>query len=131
MIFNIYNSDNIVIYEIFFSILLFIFYSFCLAMVIVSVSYLFASQNPYAEKISAYECGFEPFEDARNEFNVNFYIVAILFLIFDVEVIYIFPWCLVLNYIGLAGIWAMIGFIILLAIGFLYEIIKGALNWPN
>lgn len=117
--------------KFFFSILLFIFYSFCLAMIIVSVSYLFASQNPYAEKISAYECGFEPFEDARNEFNISFYIVAILFLIFDVEVIYIFPWCLVLNYIGFAGIWAMIGFIVLLAIGFLYEIIKGALDWPN
>jgi len=131
MIFNTYNMDNVFIYEIFFSILLFIFYSFCLAMIIVSVSYLFASQNPYAEKISAYECGFEPFEDARNEFNVSFYIVAILFLIFDVEVIYIFPWCLVLNYIGFAGIWAMIGFIVLLAIGFLYEIIKGALDWPN
>jgi len=130
MIFNVYNLDNLFIYEIFFSLLLFIFYSFCLALLIVTLSYVFASQNPYAEKISAYECGFEPFEDARNEFNVSFYIVAILFLIFDVEVIYIFPWCLVLNFIGTAGIWAMIGFIILLAVGFLYEIIKGALNWP-
>ena len=130
MIFNVYNLDNLFIYEIFFTILVFIFYSFCLSLLLVTLSYVLASQNPYAEKLTAYECGFEPFEDARNEFNVSFYIVAILFLIFDVEVIYIFPWCLVLNYIGAAGIWAMIGFIILLAIGFLYEIIKGALNWP-
>lgn len=128
MIFNIINLDNIYIYEIFYTILIFILYSFGLGLIIITVSYIFATQNPYAEKISAYECGFEPFEDARNEFNVSFYVVAILFLIFDVEVLYLFPWCLVLNYIGPVGIWAVIGFIILLAIGFVYEITKGALN---
>ena len=130
MIFNVYNLDNLFIYEVFFNILLFIIYSFGLSLLVIGISYVFATHNPYAEKISAYECGFEPFEDARNEFNVSFYVVAILFLIFDVEVIYLFPWCLVLNYIGIYGIWAMIGFIVLLAIGFLYEIIKGALSWP-
>tara|TARA_B100001142_G_scaffold300436_1_gene325181 strand:+ start:8167 stop:8559 length:393 start_codon:yes stop_codon:yes gene_type:complete len=128
MIFNIYNLDNLFIYEVFFNILVFIIYSFGLAFIMVAVSYLFATQNPYSEKISAYECGFEPFEDARNEFNVHFYVVAILFLIFDVEVLYLFPWCLCLNYIGSAGIWAVIGFIILLSIGFVYEIVKGALD---
>jgi len=130
MILNLYKLDNIVIYEIFFNILLYIIYSFILGLVIIGLSYILAVQNPNTEKISAYECGFEPFEDARNEFNVSFYIVAILFIIFDVEVIYLFPWCLTLNYIGFFGIWSMIGFIIILAIGFVYEIINGALNWP-
>lgn len=128
MIFNVYNIDNLYIYDVFFDILLFIIYSFGLGLLIIALSYVFATQNPYAEKISAYECGFEPFEDARNEFNVSFYVIAILFLIFDVEVIYLFPWCLVLNFIGFNGIWAMIGFIVLLAIGFVYEVTKGALN---
>jgi NADH:ubiquinone oxidoreductase subunit 3 (subunit A) len=128
MIFNIVNLDNLYIYETFYTILVFILYSFGLGLIIVTVSYIFATQNPYAEKISAYECGFEPFEDARNEFNVSFYVVAILFLIFDVEVLYLFPWCLVLNFIGPVGIWAVIAFIVLLAIGFVYEITKGALN---
>lgn len=128
MIFNVYNSDNLYINDVFFTILVFIIYAFLLSFIMVAVSYLFGTQNPYAEKISAYECGFEPFEDARNEFNAAFYIVAILFLIFDVEVIYLFPWCLTLNFIGGPGIWAVIGFIVLLALGFVYEIVKGALN---
>jgi NADH:ubiquinone oxidoreductase subunit 3 (subunit A) len=130
MIFNLYQLDNIYIYDIFFQIMLYILFSLILGLIIISISYIFAIQNPYIEKISAYECGFEPFEDARNEFNVSFYIVAILFIIFDVEVIYLFPWCLTLNYIGFFGIWSMIFFIILLSIGFIYEIINGALNWP-
>lgn len=130
MILNLYKLDNLAIYEIFFNILLYILYSFVLGLVIIGLSYMLAVQNPNTEKISAYECGFEPFEDARNEFNVSFYIVAILFIIFDVEVVYLFPWCLTLNYIGFFGIWGMICFIIILAIGFVYEIINGALNWP-
>lgn len=130
MIFNLYQLDNLYIYDIFFQIMLYILFSLALGLIIISLSYFFAIQNPYIEKISAYECGFEPFDDARNEFDVSFYIVAILFIIFDVEVIYLFPWCLTLHYIGFFGIWSMICFIILLTVGFIYEIINGALNWP-
>ena len=111
-------------------IIIFLVLALGLSCAFVVVNFILSPKKPDPEKLSAYECGFEPFEDARNEFNVSFYVVAILFLIFDVEVIYLFPWCLVLNYIGIYGIWAMIGFIVLLAIGFLYEIIKGALSWP-
>lgn len=131
MILNLYQLDNIYIYDVFFKIMLYVLYSFILGLIIIGLSYIFAVQNPDTEKLSAYECGFEPFEDARNEFNVSFYIVAILFIIFDVEVIYLFPWCLTLQYIGFFGIWAMIFFIVLLALGFVYEIINGALNWPS
>ncbi len=93
------------------------------------LSYALAVQNPDSEKISAYECGFEPFEDARNKFDVRFYIVAILFIIFDVEVIYLFPWSISLYVIGFQGFWVMIIFLVILTIGFLYEIVKKALDW--
>jgi len=81
------------------------------------------------EKISAYECGFEPFEDTRSKFDVRFYLVAILFIIFDLEIIYLFPWALVLNKINLFGFCTMIIFLFILLIGFIYEWKKGALDW--
>lgn len=103
--------------------------SFFLGTVIFSLSYLIAVQNPDFEKISAYECGFEPFEDARNKFDVRFYIVAILFIVFDIEVIYLFPWSVSLYATAFQGFWAMIFFLFILTIGFLYEIVKKALDW--
>lgn len=93
------------------------------------VSYLLTKQDPYKEKISAYECGFEPFEDARNKTDVRFYIVAILFLIFDIEVIYLFPWAVALSYMGSIGFWVMMIFLIILILGFIYEIYTNALDW--
>lgn len=93
------------------------------------LSVFLAVQQPYAEKISAYECGFEPFEDARNKFDVKFYIVAILFIVFDIEVVYLLPWTVNLMYIGFHGFLAMVLFVLLLVLGFIYEIIKGALDW--
>ena len=110
-------------------ILICISFSIFLGLIIFGLSYILAVQNPDSEKISAYECGFEPFEDARNKFDVRFYIVAILFIIFDVEVIYLFPWSISLYVIGFQGFWLMILFLIILTIGFLYEIIKKALDW--
>lgn len=100
-----------------------------LGLLISILSYALAVQSPDAEKVSAYECGFEPFEDARNKFDIRFYVVAILFLIFDIEVLYLFPWVLSLNVIGTEGYWVMMGFLILLSVGFLYEVAKGALDW--
>ncbi len=106
-----------------------ILFSLFLGLIIFSLSYLIAIQNPDTEKMSAYECGFEPFEDARNKFDVRFYIVAILFIIFDIEVVYLFPWSVSLYSTGFQGFWVMIFFLILLTIGFLYEIVKKALDW--
>lgn len=107
----------------------FILLSLVLGFIIFFLSYALAVQNPDSEKVSAYECGFEPFEDARNKFDVRFYIVAILFLIFDIEVIFLFPWAVSLAYIGSKGFWVMIFFLIILGIGFLYEISVNALDW--
>lgn len=121
--------DSVEIYKPFLKVLLYIIYSFAIAFILVGLSYLIAEQSPYLEKISAYECGFEPFEDAREKFKVSFYIVAILFLIFDVEIVYLFPWVLALSFLNVAAIWCMIFFLILLAVGFVYEILEGALAW--
>ena len=102
--------------------------SFLLSGIILFASYNLALQIPDSEKTSAYECGFEPFEDARNRFDVRFYIVAILFLIFDLEVVYLFPWATSLWITGYTSYNVIIFFLILLTIGFIYEVVKGALN---
>ncbi len=102
--------------------------SFLLSGIILAASYNLALQTPDSEKTSAYECGFEPFEDARNRFDVRFYIVAILFLIFDIEVVYLFPWASTLGVTGSTSYGVRRFFLILLTIGFVYEVVKGALN---
>ena len=102
--------------------------SFLLSGVILAASYNLALQTPDSEKTSAYECGFEPFEDARNRFDVRFYIVAILFLIFDIEVVYLFPWASTLGVTGSTSYGVRRFFLVLLTIGFVYEVVKGALN---
>ena len=85
--------------------------------------------NPYPEKLSAYECGFEAFDDARRKFDVRFYLVAILFIIFDLEVAFLFPWAITLADIGVFGLLSMFGFLAVLTVGFIYEWKKGALDW--
>lgn len=100
-----------------------------LSVVMIAASYLVARQNPDSEKISAYECGFEAFDDARSKFDVRFYLVAILFIIFDLEVAFLFPWAVTLGDIGLFGFWSMVSFLGILTIGFIYEWKKGALEW--
>jgi NADH:ubiquinone oxidoreductase subunit 3 (subunit A) len=100
-----------------------------LAIILLGVSFLASTRKPDPEKISAYECGFDPFDDARSRFDVQFYLVAILFIIFDLEVTFLFPWALVLNRVGLFGFWSMMVFLIILTIGFVYEWRKGALDW--
>ncbi|MCQ8277713.1 NADH-quinone oxidoreductase subunit A [Acetobacteraceae bacterium KSS8] len=92
-------------------------------------SLLAGRQKPYAEKNSAYECGFDAFDDARRRFDVRFYLVAILFIIFDLEVAFLFPWAISLGRIGLFGFWSMLGFLGVLTVGFIYEWRKGALDW--
>ena len=91
--------------------------------------YLLGPQKPDAEKNSPYECGFEAFEDARMKFDVRFYLVAILFIIFDLEIAFLFPWAVAIDQIGLAGLLAMAVFLTILVVGFIYEWKKGALEW--
>ena len=100
-----------------------------LAVAMVLASYLVAKQSPYAEKDSAYECGFEPFGDARSKFDVRFYLVSILFIIFDLEIAFLFPWAVTLGKIGVYGFWSMVTFLGVLTVGFIYEWRKGALDW--
>lgn len=110
-------------------ILLFFIVSSFLSMLLFFLSYLITPQKLDQEKISAYECGFNPFDDARATFDVRFYLVAILFLIFDLEVSFLFPWSIVLNDLPIFGFWSMITFLVILTIGFVYEWYKGALEW--
>jgi len=110
-------------------ILVFLLIGIALAAVMVGASYVIGPKNPDAEKVSPYECGFEPFEDARTKFDVRFYLVSILFIIFDLEVAFLFPWAIALGDIGLFGFWSMMLFLGVLTIGFIYEWKKGALEW--
>lgn len=100
-----------------------------LATVIILLSYILVFQQADSEKISAYECGFQPFEEARSQFDVRFYLVAILFIIFDLEIMFLFPWSINLQAIGFFGYWSMLFFLLILTIGFIYEWKKGALDW--
>jgi NADH-quinone oxidoreductase subunit A len=95
----------------------------------VALSYMLGNQKPDSEKLSAYECGFEAFGDARARFDVRFYLVAILFIIFDLEIAFLFPWAVSLESIGDFGFWSMMIFLAVLTIGFIYEWKKGALEW--
>ena len=110
-------------------ILIFLGIAIGLALVMVVAAFILGRQRPDSEKLSAYECGFEAFDDARSRFDVRFYLVAILFIIFDLEVAFLFPWAVSLGDIGLFGFWSMVVFLGILTIGFVYEWKKGALEW--
>ena len=116
-------------YEEYFPIILFITVAIILSVVILGASYLLAVQNPDTEKLSAYECGFDPYEDARHTFDVRFYLVAILFIIFDIEAMFLFPWAISLSHISSLGFWSMLDFIIELGVGYIYAWKIGALEW--
>ena len=116
------------VYFDYFPILLFFVFSFFLTGVLLC-SFFLAIQKPNTNKLSAYECGFEPYEDARNTFDVRFYLVAILFIVFDVETMFLLPWSISLSNINILGFWSMIDFIIELTIGLIYVWLVGALEW--
>ena len=113
----------------YFPIILFIIIALLLSTGFIVLNFLFSPKNPDPEKLSAYECGFEPFSDSRMEFDVRFYLVAILFIIFDLEIAFLFPWAISLGNIGLFGFISMMIFLFILTIGFIYEWKKGALDW--
>ena len=111
------------------SIIIFLFVALGISVGFIVLNFLFSPKNPDAEKLSAYECGFEAFTDSRMEFDVRFYLVAILFIIFDLEIAFLFPWAISLGSIGVLGFWSMMIFLFILTIGFIYEWKKGALDW--
>tara|TARA_B100001971_G_scaffold195620_1_gene202591 strand:+ start:111 stop:479 length:369 start_codon:yes stop_codon:yes gene_type:complete len=113
----------------YFSIIIFLFLSLGLSLGFVVLNFILSPKNPDPEKLSAYECGFEPFSDSRMEFDVRFYLVAILFIIFDLEIAFLFPWAISLGSIGIVGFISMMIFLFILTIGFIYEWKKGALDW--
>ena len=113
----------------YFPILIFVALGAIMGVAFVFGSKLAAHQKPYPQKLTPYECGFEAFGDARHRFDVRFYLVAILFIIFDVEVAFLFPWAVSLSRIGLTGFFSMLAFLGILTVGFIYEWKKGALDW--
>ena len=113
----------------YFPILVFLAIAGGLAVAMIAASFVVARQRPDGEKLTPYECGFEPFEDARIRFDVRYYLVAILFIIFDLEVAFLFPWAVSLGDIGMFGFWSMVVFLGVLTVGFIYEWNKGALEW--
>ena len=115
--------------EQYFPVLLFIIVGLGLGVIMLSVGSLLAPNRPNPEKLSPYECGFEAFEDARMKFHVRYYLVAILFILFDLEIAFLFPWAVVLQDIGFEGFVAMMIFLLILIVGFAYEWKKGALEW--
>ena len=111
------------------SIIIFLFIALGLSISFIVLNFVFSPKKPDPEKLSAYECGFEPFDDSRMEFDVRFYLVAILFIIFDLEIAFLFPWAISLGNIGLLGFCSMMIFLFILTVGFVYEWKKGALDW--
>jgi len=110
-------------------ILIFLGIALVLSVVFIALAMVVAKQNPDTDKLSPYECGFDAFEDSRDRFDVRFYLVAILFIIFDLEVAFLFPWAITLGKIGVYGFWSMMLFLGILTVGFIYEWRKGALEW--
>ena len=132
LVFFSINLDDLrfsLIREEYCSLLLLILIASLLSFIILILSYFLVIQNPESEKLSTYECGFEPYEDARLQFDVKFYLIAILFLVFDLETIFIYPWCISISQLNMVGFWSMIDFIFELGIGLFYVWKLGALSW--
>ncbi len=110
-------------------ILLFLGLAIAIGLVLILAAVILAVRNPDPEKVSAYECGFNAFDDARMKFDVRFYLVSILFIIFDLEIAFLFPWAVAFGDIGMLGFWSMMAFLVILTVGFAYEWKKGAMEW--
>ena len=123
-------SFNVSVFkEEYFTIFIFFLVAIILALVIALLSYTLTTQKPELEKLSTYECGFEPYEDTRHRFDVKFCLVAILFILFDIEVVFLLPWTITLSQLNLLGFWSMIDFLLELGIGFIYVWKMYALDW--
>jgi NADH-quinone oxidoreductase subunit A len=125
---NYLHSNSSLFYTEYSVILIFLFIAIILSIIIILLSYTLAVQKPETEKLSTYECGFEPYEDARHTFDVKFYLIAILFIVFDIETMFLIPWTNVLAQLDLVGFWSMIDFMFELSIGYVYIYCIGALD---
>jgi NADH-quinone oxidoreductase subunit A len=121
--------DNSLIKKEYFTLLIFLIVAVLLTVLIIGASYFLVQQNPESEKLSAYECGFEPYEDTRHTFDIRFCVIAILFIIFDIEIMFLIPWCVSLAKLDLLGFWSMIDFLFELGVGFFYVWYVKALDW--
>lgn len=121
--------NNSLIKKEYFVIIIFLFFVIVLAVLIIGSSYFLILQNPESEKLSMYECGFEPYESSRNQFDFRFCVIAILFLVFDIEIMFLIPWAVIISKLNFLGFWAMIDFLIELIIGFFYVWYVKALDW--
>ena len=115
--------------EEYLSIFIYLCFATFLGLLIISLSYLLVTQSPETEKLSTYECGFDPYGDTRQQFNIRFYIIAILFVLFDIEIIFLLPWCLSLSQLDLLGFWSMVEFLAELGIAFIYVWCVGTIEW--
>ena len=113
----------------YFPVLLFIVVATLIGFALLGAGSLLGPRNPYKEKLSPYECGFDAFEDSRMKFDVRYYLVAILFILFDLEMAFLFPWAIANDSVGLVGFWTVMVFLAVLTVGFIYEWKKGALDW--
>ena len=125
--FDVLKSSSVK--EEYLSIFIYLCFATFLGILIISLSYLLVTQSPETEKLSTYECGFDPYGDTREQFNIRFYIIAILFVLFDIEIIFMLPWCLSLSQLDLLGFWSMVEFLAELGIGFIYVWCVGAIEW--
>jgi len=125
---NDLHSNSSLFYNEYSVVLIFLLIAVVLSIIIVFLSYVLAVQKPETEKLSTYECGFEPYEDARHTFDVKFYLIAILFIVFDIETMFLIPWTNVLAQLDLVGFWSMIDFIFELSVGYVYIYCIGALD---
>ena len=125
--FNLLKNSSIK--EEYLGIIIYVLFAIFLSFLIVILSYFLVTQRPETEKLSTYECGFDPYEDSRNRFHIRFYIVAILFILFDIEIIFFLPWCISVSQLNLLGFWSMIEFLLELGIGFIYVWSVGAIEW--
>ena len=121
-------NENVMLLE-YLPIFIFLVFALIFATIMLSIGFTFGPHNPDIEKNSPYECGFEAFEDTRMKFDIRYYLVAILFIIFDLEIAFLFPWAIVIHDIGIHGLVSMAIFLLILIVGFIYEWKKGALEW--
>jgi NADH-quinone oxidoreductase subunit A len=115
--------------EEYLGIFVYLCFAIFLALLIVILSYFLITQSPETEKLSTYECGFDPYGDTRDQFNIRFYVIAILFILFDIEIIFLLPWCVSISQLDLLGFWSMVEFLLELGIGFIYAWSVGAIKW--
>lgn len=125
---NGFNVSNFIIND-FLNLFILLLFSLVLACLLVLFSYLLIHQKPDSEKISIYECGYEPYENTRHVFNIRFYLIAIFFIVFDIEILYMMPWCLSVSKGNLLNFWSMIDFVFELNLGFFYIWYNNSLNW--